>query len=182
MRNLLILLIAFFMTKGCYAQSDFLILKKNQKTVKSFYPGTQMKFYTSNNYHEGSVTSIERDSVFLIYYDVRQVMTTLGVYILDTVATYPFAVDYRDITSFKKERNNFDWGTSGAVLLGGGLLLTTAGLISWIFTKPNTEYYVTPQFVIGAALLAVAGYFIMKSAGKDLKLGKKYSLRYIKLK
>jgi hypothetical protein len=102
MRNLLILLIAFFMAKGCYAQSDFLILKKNQKTVKSFYPGTQMKFYTSNNYHEGSVTSIERDSVFLIYYDVRQVMTTLGVYKHDTLSTNPFAVDYRDITTFKK--------------------------------------------------------------------------------
>lgn len=182
MRTLFILFFAFFLVAKCDAQSDFLILKKKGKAVQSFYPGTQMKFYTSNNYHEGSVTSIERDSVFLIYYDVRQVMTTLGVYILDTVATYPFSVDYRNITSFKKERKNFDWSSSGAVLMGGGVLLATAGLISWIFTKPNTEYYVTPQFIIGAALLAVAGYFIMKGAGKDMELGKKYKLLYIKLK
>lgn len=182
MRTLLILFIAFFLATECNAQSDLLILKKHDKTVQSFYSGTEMSFYTSNTYHQGSVTSIERDSVFLIYYDIRQMMTRLGVYILDTVATYPFSVDYRDITSFKNERKNFDWGSSGAVLLGGGVLLTTAGLITWIFAKPNTEYYASPQFVVGTAVLAVAGYFIMKNANKNIKLGKKYTLRYIKLK
>lgn len=182
MRNVFILLFAFFLATECNAQSDLLILRKHNKTVQSFYSGTEMTFYTSNKYHEGSVTSIERDSVFLIYYDIRPMMTRLGVYVLDTVATYPFSVDYRDITSFTKERKNFDWSSSGAVLFGGGVLLTTAGLITWIFAKPNTEYYASPQFVVGTAILAVAGYFLMNNANKNIKLGKKYTLRYIKLK
>ena len=182
MRTLLVLFVAFFLVTKCDAQSDLLILKKSGKTVQSFYAGTQMHFFTGAHYHEGSVTAIEKDSVYLVYYDVKQVMTKLGVYMLDTVATYPFAVDYRDITAFKKERKNFDWGASGAVLMGGGLLLTVAGLLTWVFTKPNSEYYASTEFVVGAAVIAVAGYFIAKLANKDIKLGKKYSLLYIKLK
>ena len=184
MRASFILFIAFSFSLSlqCKAQSDFLILKKNGKTVKSFYPGTEMTFYTGTHYHVGSVESIQRDSVYLIYYDVRTVMTTLGVYVLDTVATYPFSVAYRDITSFQKERKNFDWSSSGATLLGGGVLLSAAGLISWILTKPNTEYHASPQLIIGAAAIAVVGYFIMKNSNKNMKLGKKYTLLYIKIK
>jgi len=182
MRTLLILFMPFFLVTKCNAQSDLLILKKNNKTVQSFYTGTQMHFYTGDHYHEGSVTAVEKDSVYLVYYDVRQVMTRLGVYMLDTVASYPFAVDFRAITAFKKERTNFDWGTSGAVLMGGGLLLTVAGLLTWVFTKPDSEYYASTKLVVGAAIIAVAGYFIAKLANKDIKLGKKYSLHYIKLK
>src|SRR5665213_41502 len=178
MRTLLIFFVAFFLVTKCNAQSDLLILKKNDKTVQSFYAGTQMHFFTGTHYHEGSVTAVEKDSVYLIYYDVKQMMTTMGFYMLDTVATYPFAVDYRTITALKKERKNFDWGTSGAVLMGGGLLLTAAGLLTWVFTKPNSEYYVSTGFVIGAAAIAVAGYFIAKLATKDIKIGKKYTLRY----
>lgn len=184
MRALFILftLFVFSFALQCNAQSDFLILKKNGKTLKSFYPGTEMNFYTGNHYHVGSVESIQRDSIFLIYYDVKTVMTTLGVYMLDTVATYPFSVAYRDITSFQKERKNFDWSSSGAALLGGGALLSAAGLISWIITKPNTEYHASPQLVIGAAAIAVAGYFLMKTGNKNMKLGKKYTLLYIAIK
>ena len=36
----------------------------------------------------------------LVQYDVRQVPTNLGVYMLDTVAKYYFSVSYKDITSF----------------------------------------------------------------------------------
>lgn len=183
MRVLLIFCITFSLfSLQCNAQSDFLILKKNGKTIKSFYPGSEMTFYTSNHYHIGSVESIQKDSVYLIYYDVRTVMTTLGVYMLDTVAKYPFSVAYRDITSFQKERKNFDWGSSGAALLGGGVLLSAAGLISWIFTKPNTEYHASLQLVIGAAAIAATGYFLMKNGKKNIKLGKKYTLLYIKIK
>jgi hypothetical protein len=182
MRAPFILFMAFFLSLQCNAQSDLLILRKHSKTVKSFFPGTEMNFYIGNHYHTGSVTSIQRDSIYLIYYDVRHLMTNLGFFMLDTVATYPFSVDYREITSFNKERKNFNWSGSGAALMGGGVLLATAGLVTWILTKPNTQYHASPQFVIAAAAIGAAGYLIMKSGSKNIKLGKKYTLRYIKLK
>ena len=167
---------------SCTAQSDLLILKKNYHTIETFFPGSEMTFSTSNRFYKANVSSIKNDSIFLIQYDVRQIPTTLGVYILDTVSTYNFAVNYHDIKSFGKNRNGFDLSSSGAALFGGGILLTTAGLVTWIVTKPNTEYHASPQFVIGAAVLAGIGYLLMKTANKNIKLGKKYSLDYIKVK
>lgn len=174
----------FMIFFGCYsissiAQSDLLILKKNNRTIKSFYPGSEIMFSTDLRHYDAYVTSIERDSVFLVQYDIRQVPTNLGVYVLDTIARYYSGVNYKDIVSFGKSRNNFNWDASGAALFGGGVLLTTAGLVTWIFAKPNTRYYARPGLVIGAATLAGIGYLLMKTGNKNMPLGKKYSLQYI---
>ena len=183
MRVFFILSIAVFLASSCAAQNDLLILKKNNRTVESFFPGSEIDFSTNTRYFEANVSSIEKDSVFLVQYDVRRVYSTnLGVFILDTVAQYHFGINYRDIISFGKKRKNFDWNSSGAALFGGGALLTTAGLITWIFAKPNTRYYARPELVIGAAALATTGYFLMKTGNKTRKLGKKYTLHYIKMK
>lgn len=182
MRSLLILSVAIFFAVSCAAQSDLLILKKNYHTIKTFFPGSEMTFSTSTNFYKAYVSSINDDSVFLIQYEIRQIPTTLGVYILDTVSTYRFAINYHDIISFGKSRNGFDISSSGAALFGGGILLTTAGLVTWIFTKPGNQYYANPQLIIGAAVLAGIGYLLMKSGNKNMKLGKKYSLDYIKVK
>lgn len=182
MRSLFILSVILSFAISCSAQSDLLILKKNYHTVETFFPGSEMAFSTTNRFYKAYVSSIQNDSVFLVQYDVRQIPTTLGVYILDTVATYRFAVNYHDIKSFGKNRTGFDLNSSGAALLGGGILLTTAGLVTWIVTKPSNVYHASPQFVIGAALLAGVGYLLMKTGNKNMKLGKKYSLDYIKVK
>jgi len=102
---------------------------------------------------------------------------------LDTVATYPFAVNYKEIIGFgKAKKDRFDWSGSGGALLGGGVLLTTVGLGTWLFTKPNTRYYASPYLVGGAAFLAGVGYLLAKSGSKGMMLGKKYSLEYISVK
>jgi hypothetical protein len=163
--------------------SDILILKKHNRTFQTFFPGNEMTFNTSAGARSGIIRSIHDDSLFLIYYDVRQMPTNLGVYVLDTVATYPFAVNYKEITGFgKMNKNKFDWSGSGGALLGGGLLITTVGLGTWLFTKPNSRYYASPSLVGGSAALAGIGYLILKSGNKRMPLGKKYSLEYIKVK
>ncbi len=169
-------------TARCAAQSDLLILKKKNRTEKTFFPGSEINFSTSTGTYNAYITSIERDSVFLIQYDIRQVPTNLGVYVLDTVGRYRFGINYRDITGFGKTNNKFDWTASGGALFGGGVLLTTVGLGTWIFAKPNTRYYARPFLVIGAAALAAVGYVMLKSHGKGKPIGKKYKLQYIKVK
>lgn len=167
----------------CAAQDDLLLLKKNNRTVKSFFPGTEINFSTDTRYYEAQITGIKRDSVFLVQYDIRRAYSpTLGVFLLDTVATYPFAVNYKEIIALGKQKKKFDWSASGGALFGGGILLTTVGLISWIFAKPNTRYHASPQLVIGAAALAGVGYLLLKTGNKPMKLGKKYTLHYLKLK
>ena len=182
MRPVFILAITLLFASSCAAQNDLLILKKHNRTIQSFFPGSEINFSTSIREYLASITSIKKDSLFLVQYDVRQVYTRIGVFVLDTVAEYHFAVNYHDILSLGKNRENFDWSGSGAALFGGGTILTAAGLITWIFSKPNTRYYARPSLVIGAAALATTGYFLMKTGNKTRKLGKKYKLQYIKMK
>ncbi|MGN6248982.1 MAG: hypothetical protein ACTHNG_11540 [Ginsengibacter sp.] len=183
MRLLVLLSVALFMSVSCAAQNDLLILKKNNRTIQSFFPGSEMDFSTASRYFEGMISEIKRDSVFLIQYDVRHVYApNLGVYVLDTISAYHYAVGWKDIIAIGKDNHNFNWSASGATLFGGGVLLTTAGLVTWIFAKPNTRYYARPALVIGSAVLGGIGYLLLKSGHKSIKLGKKYTLRYIKLK
>ena len=182
MRVLFMLSLALFYSLSIMAQSDLLILKKNHRTMQSFFPGSEMMFSANGRYYDAYVTSIERDSVFLVQYDVRQVPTNLGVYILDTVAKYYFGVSYKDIISFGRSSKNFNWAASGGALFGGGILLTTAGLATWVFSKPNTRYYARPELVIGAAALTAIGYLLMKKGNGNMKLGKKYTHHYINVK
>jgi hypothetical protein len=184
MKTVIVLTIITLCSIYCVAQpSDILILKKNNRTLQTFFPGNEMAFKTSARYYDGFIRYINHDSLFLIQYDIRQIPTNLGVYMLDTVATYPFAVNYKEITGFGEMRKNkFDWSGSGGALLGGGVLLTTVGLGTWLFTKPNTRYYASPYLVGGAAILAGIGYLLIKSGNKGMRLGKKYSLEYITVK
>ena len=181
MRFLLIIFFFFSYIFSSFGQSDLLILKKNNRKVESFFPGSEIDFSTADRYFEAFITAIKNDSVFLVQYNIQRVMTTLGVYILDTVSEYHYAVNYHSIISIGKKRNGFDLNASGSALFGGGILLTTAGLITWIFSKPHTQYYASKQLVIGAAALAAIGYFLLKSGNKAMTLGKKYSLTYIKM-
>jgi hypothetical protein len=170
----------FFLYNLCNAQqADFLVLKKNEHTIKSFFAGSQVNFLTAYASYSGQVNGIRNDSVFLTEFDIRQVPTNLGVYVLDTVARYHVAFPYKDITLIRNDQKGFNWAASGASLLGGGILLTAIGAGTWIFTKPGTRYHAGTPLVIGSAILGGVGYFLLKSHGNSYPIGKKYSLQYI---
>lgn len=178
------LLIGIFVLASAtsFAQADFLILKKNRKVVKKFYPGNEFIFSSYEGNFSGKIRDIARDSVFMVYYDIQRIPLMNGGVIIDTARTYYFAVPYTSITELGEKRTGFNWNASGAALLGGGTLLTAAGLASWVFSEKNTRYYASPELVGAAAALAVVGYFLARTGGKTMKLGKKYKLEYIKLK
>jgi hypothetical protein len=163
--------------------SDLLVLKKHGRTIKSFFPGDEFYFFTSSGNYSGFIRSINRDSIFLVQYDIRPMMTGIGVYIQDTISAYYFSVNYKQITGIgKNQKGHFDWTASGGALMGGGIILTTVGLGTWIFSKPNTQYYASPYLVGAAALMAGVGYLLLRSKSKGFVLGKKYTLEYIKVK
>ena len=184
MKTLFVLAIGVLSFLSATSQSsDLLILKKNNRTLQTFFPGNEITFNVSKKYYDAVIQSINHDSLFLIQYDIRQEPTGIGLYVPDTAGIYPFAVNYKEITGLGKDKNRkFDWSGSGGALLGGGFLLTTVGLGTWIFTKPNTQYYASPYLVGGAALLAGIGYLLAKSNLKKMVLGKKYTLEYVPVK
>lgn len=181
MRFFTVLLCTFFLGLSCMAQSDLLVLKKKGKTVQSFYPGSEMHFTTDIRYYEAKITSIKNDSVYFVQYDIKRIPLTSGGVIIDTAGTYYFSIHYRDILTLEKKRKGFDWAASGAGLFGGGVVLTTAGLITWVLAKPNTRYYARPEVVIAGAAFAAVGFLLMKTGNRETIIGKKYTLNYIPL-
>lgn len=148
--------------------------------MKTYYTGEVISFGAVSGYFSGVITAIAKDTIFFTQYDIRQRPTNLGVYVLDTVGTYKLGFNYRDIAYIGHNRSGFNWSASGASLLGGGIILTTVGLGTWVFTKPGTQYYASPALVIGSAALAGVGYLLLKS-NHSYKLGNKYHLEYISL-
>lgn len=183
MKKLFLSLTIILFFANCFSQaSDFIAVKKNQQTKKSFFAGSRVTFATSLRNYSGVIGIIQRDSVFILEYDIRKSPTTLGFYILDTVATYRSAIYYKDITQIFNFRTGFDKRASGASLLGGGMLLTALGLGSWIFTKPGAQYHASTAFVAGSAALAGIGYVLSNSNSDSYSFKKKYKLVYVKVK
>ena len=181
--RLLFLLSSFSITVSSFAQSgDFIVLKKNNRTIKTLFSGSPVSFTTATGSYTGRINKIERDSLFVVQYDIRKVFTNLGVYIIDTIASIQTAFYYKDVISINKQTSGFNWAASGGSLLGGGVLLTTVGVGTWIFTKPGTQYHAPTQLVIGSAILAGVGYLLITQNRQIIKFDKKYTLAYINTK
>jgi len=181
--RLLFILSTFSISVSSFAQQgDFIVLKKNQRTIKSLFAGSSVSFTTATGTYTGRINKIERDSLFVVQYDIRKVFTNLGVYITDTITSIQTAFYYKDILTMNKPTTGFNWAASGGSLLGGGILLTTVGLGTWIFTKPGTQYHAPSQLVIGSAVLAAAGYLLSTQNRQIINFEKKYSLEYISTK
>ena len=173
------LLSLFLFSTAAYSQqADFIVLKKNQKTVKNFYSGTHIEFVATNGaYRNALITRIKNDSLYLQEFIVYRMPTTLGTYILDTTGSFSYAYHYNQIKSFGKPQKGFNVGGSGAALMGGGVLLVLASGVSYLIDKDQFS----PELLVAAVGLAGIGYIMNKAAAKRIVIGKKYKLQYISL-
>jgi hypothetical protein len=182
MKKFFLFAFLFFAWCSSIGQADFILVKKRDRTLKTLYAGSQISFTTSLRYYSGMIDAIKKDSIYLLEYDVRQIPTSLGVYMLDTVATYHNSISYRDILKIENKKAGFNLAASGASLLGGGILITTIGLGTWLFTKNGDQYHASPKLVVGSAVLGLAGYVLLKTNVDNYTIGKKYHLQYITTK
>lgn len=184
MKSVFIYLIASLICTVVLSQpTDFLVVKKDQRTIKNFFSGSHIGLETGGGKYYGLITAVKQDSLFLNQYDIRSVITGMGFYVVDTVATYRLSFNYKQILKIEKpKRKGFNWAASGGSLLGGGVLLTALGLGTWIFTKPGSSSHASVAFVAGSAALAGIGYLLVRSNGSYYSIGKKYQLEYVKVK
>ncbi len=182
MRVLYFLLIFSITIPSFAQQGDFIILKKNQRTIKTLFAGSPVSFTTATGTYSGKINRIEKDTLFVIQYYIRKVFTNLGVYMIDTISSTQTPFHYKEVTSINKQPSGFNWAGSGGSLLGGGILLTTVGLGTWVFTKPGTQYHASKKLVIGSAILTGAVYLLTTQKKGIIKINKKYILVYINTK
>ncbi len=176
MRIILVFVFTIIAAASFAQASDFILFRQKERTVQTFFSGSQIKFTSTNGaYIEANILGIRNDSLFLQQYITRPVMTQLGVYILDT-SFYYTTYHYKQIASIGKSGRRFDWGGSGGALMGGGLLLTVAGGV--VYLVDNKKF--SPELLAASVGLFGVGYLLSRSAGKGMVIGKKYSIVYVK--
>ena len=175
------LLILLFISTTSFSQSaDFIQLKKNNKTITTFYSGMNIAFTAeSGAYIDALINGIKNDTLYVQQFIIRYLPTTIGTYIVDTVGSYHYKYHYNQIVAIgQKEKTNFNVKGSGAALFGGGVLLTLASGVVYVADK---EKFSAP-LLLASVGLGTLGYFMAKGKkGSGMLIGKKYKLVYMNM-
>jgi len=181
MKYFLTSLISFFVTLSVFSQaSDFIVLKKkNDRTLKSYFPGVPIAFETfDKRFVEGYITAIQNDSVFVKVYDIRTVGTIWGVTMLDTAGTFITGVHYKEINRvyFDAKRKGFSFITDGTLFMIGGGGYALLNVINGAYLKES----VTGSKNLGKLGIA-AGVFATGFIMHKIKVSgrKNYRVEYI---
>ncbi len=176
MTRIIIFLFLLIANQTFAQSSDVILLKRHKKTVKRYFSGTDIDLTTNTGaYLSAHIEKIKNDTLFLKQFDIRQIPTQLGVFILDTVATYYYKYHYNQVKAIGKTGRRFNLSGSGASLLGGGILLSIASGVVFLVDRDKFS----PALLIASASLATVGYVMSKTGGKGMIIGKKYSLVYL---
>jgi hypothetical protein len=169
-------------------ESDFIVLKKrNNRTIKTFYPGAFISAETYNNFRvNGFITAIRNDSIF-IRQEERQLMQTDFGSQLDTFV-YAVAIDYREIMQFNYSKK-YKWGGKRGfavvalpkIMMIGGVGFILLESVNTIYRKESFNESGKLLSLGVAAGVALAGYLWEHYQEKSNKVkGGKYKVVYIK--
>ena len=177
-----ILPILLFITTTSFSQSaDFIQLKKNNKTIASFYSGMNIAFTSeSGSFIDAYINGIKDDTLYLQQFIVRYLPTNFGTYIVDTAGSYRYKYHYNQIIAIgRKEKTNFNVRGSGAALLGGGAVLTLASGIIYVADRKKFS----APLLLASVGLGTIGYFMSKGSKHSgtYVIGKKYKLVYLNM-
>ncbi|MFT3826208.1 MAG: hypothetical protein QM731_19955 [Chitinophagaceae bacterium] len=179
----LLLVVNASFAQATFAQTDFIVLKKkNNRTIKTFYPGVFISAYTYNDFFiNGFIKDIRNDSIYIRQEERRLVGTEFGTK-LDTVA-YTIGIDYRQIKQFNykgytwNHKKGFSQITLPKLMIVGGTGYVLLELINTLYRKESlTQDNKLVSLSIGAGV-ALAGFGLEKlsQSGK-----RKYKVVYIK--
>jgi hypothetical protein len=175
--KVLLLSIFLFLSGKLFSQpSDFLLLQKHNQTIASFYKGNDISFTTrSGAAIDAQITAIRNDSIFLAQYIIQQIPSNAGTNIIDTVGSYPYQFNYKEIKSINLGGRHFDFSASGASLFGGGILLVLASGVVYVADRKDFS----PLLMIAGAALGLTGYLLSRTHNDHYAIGRKYKLAYL---
>lgn len=170
-------LFLLFATGAIAQSSDILLLKKRNKTLQTFYAGSNITFTATNGaYRDARIERMKNDTLYLREYITQYLPTTFGTYIVDTIGSYSYRYHYNQVAVIgKEERKNFNLKGSGASLFGGGILLILGSGAVYLFNRSKFSL----PLLLASAGLATIGYFLMKPGKSGIRIGKKYKLVYL---
>jgi len=184
MKPFLLFLLSHLVCLLAFSQaSDFIVVKKHDRTVKSYFPGLPITLETeSNSWVNGWITAIHHDSVFIKQYDVRQVPTTWGVMVLDTAGSYIVGVDYKEIKriEFDERGQSFGYVKNGAIFMIGGLGYALLNVVNGQYLHESITDSKNMRS-LGIALGVAGAGFILNRIEHHKNRRWKYVIEYIRM-
>lgn len=174
------LLIFLFPVSLAAQQSDILLLQKNHRTIRQFFSGNNITFFTTEHMGVSAVIDyIKRDSLFLLQYDVKMVPNIFGTFSPDTLAVYNVNFSLKNIYSFPADPRKFAFITNGNLFMLGGGAYLVLNIVNTLrehdapFGKDNMPN------IIGGVTAFAFGFLLHKSQVTEYRLGRKYQLKYL---
>lgn len=155
MHKVLPLVMCFFTSFFSFSQqSDFLSLKKKDRTIKNYFKGAPIEFVHVNGYYiSGIIERIYKDTLYVKQYDVRMAPTFWGTRTRDTMGHYDLRFHYKEISSIPKPEKSFEFVRNGTLFMiaGGGyaFLHTFNSLIQKTQIDRSTPHLTRSAFSFG---------------------------------
>lgn len=166
---------------GTLAQGTDLLLLRNAKdrTIKTFLAGSFVQF-TDISGHEvtGVLRKLERDTLFITYYDVKQRYTMWGTTMADTLTAYMLRYHYNEIYSVVKDPQSFEFVRDGTLFIIGGVAYAALHSINGLIKKEPLD----GKTLAISGGVAATGFLMKKLRKRNYVIGRKYTLQYIGLK
>lgn len=182
MKRLLLIILIGSSIFSCSAQNNELLLKKKNKTVRTFFPGKYITLETvEKNYADGIITKITKDSIYIRHFDIERSESDYGGVYIDTAFRYSTVIHVKDINAILDFKNSANRKRNGTILMvaGGGVMVL--GAVNGLYRgDPPKDWYKPSGYITAAALMAT-GFLLRKSAEKRFQIGKKYKLVVIEL-
>lgn len=182
-----ILLVACLPLAGLAQASDYIVIKKkNNRTLKTYFPGTFISAVTYTGFTlNGIIKEIKNDSVFIEQQEVRQVATQFGVPALDTLV-YTIRLHYQEIRGFSYAIDRPGGGRNSSGLLPSVMIAGGAGFI--VLELVNTAYRGESlnegnklTLLAIAAGVAATGLLWKHLKKRNSGAGKKYKVIYVSM-
>lgn len=164
--------------------SDMVVLrKKNNKTDRTLFAGMLTEFGTvDGRWISGQIIKVQRDTVFLSYFDIRRVPTRFGTFVMDTIARLPVAIYYKDIKVFRRKKAPFQFIRDGKLFKIGAVGYALLNLVNGKYLNESlTDNQNMKSLSIAGGVFA-AGFVMGKLHPSMLVVGKKYHLKYIPMR
>jgi hypothetical protein len=157
--------------------SDMVVLKNRQgHTIKTYFSGMPIDFGDRGGREvSGVVKKIDKDTIYIQQFDIRQAYNRWGTYVMDTVTTYLLKYHYNEISWIRKPSARMEFVRDGTIFIIGG----TAYLLLHVVNAAILSEPVVGSTVAIAAGVAAAGLVMKKLRKRRYTIGNKYSMAYI---
>lgn len=177
MKYLLILIVVFSGFRAI-AQGDFILLRKNNVVIQSYFKGSYFSGQLNNGqWVEGRIMKIKDDSLFMEQMVVRQVPSIFGTPMLDTVKYGILKLSIKDIHSLPKKEHGISIVNNGSLFMIGAAGYAVLNIINGL-TQSN-EPIDSHQNIINLSIAAgvfVFGEILHWTHRNYITIGKKYQL------